>query len=314
MRLGKTYLLLSAIFLLVLHLFQVPSYSLIRSRIQGTFRDKETGQPLEGVVVTLFKKGPVKIFPNYEETTGNDGRFIFDQIKYGEYYIRGEKPGYVPYQPLFKIMRAFNLKLAEVILIGEGEIRHFDIQMEQGGQLLAKIFKKDENGVSPYTKFSAQIGFKAGDKITDIYTLGGISKGGEYFADGLQESDRYTLRVSAVEHTGYPKFETKFEIKKNEITTIEHTFDFTDNTGVTGVIYLDNEPISIAGLYLVNSSGYTIAETSVSKASRYTFKNIEPGLYSLFYFFIEDEKRYWSSRKVLIENGILKNFDFKVKR
>lgn len=206
------------------------------------------------------------------------------------------------------------MKLAEVIRIGEGEIRHFDIQMERGGQLLAKIFKKDENGISPYTDFSAQIGYRAGDKIEDIFTLGGISKGGEFFADGLVESDQYTFRVSAIEYAGYPEFETKFEIKKSEITKIEHTFDFTDNTGVTGVIYLDNEPVSIAGLYLMNSSGHRVAETSVSRENKYTFKNIEPGLYSLFYFFIENEKKYWSSRKVLIEKGILKNFDIRVTR
>jgi hypothetical protein len=103
MRLKNTHLLLTALFLVVLHLVQVPSYSLIRSRIQGIFRDKETGEPLEGVEVTLFKKGPVNIFPNYDKITGKDGRFTFDQVTYGEYFIRGENPGYVPYQPLYKI-------------------------------------------------------------------------------------------------------------------------------------------------------------------------------------------------------------------
>ncbi len=296
------------------NLFQVHLHSVIRSRIEGTFWDKDNGEPLEGVEVTLFKKGPVELFPNFGEKTDKNGRFVFDQITNGEYIIMGEKPGYVPYQPMYKIVQAYRRKLAEIIRIGEGEIRHFDIQMERGGQLLAKIFKKDENGISPYTRFSAQIGFRASEKIEDIFTLSGIRNGGEYFADGLVESDRYTLSVSAIEREGYPEFETNFEIKKGEITTIEHTFDFTDNTGVTGVIYLDNEPVSSAGLSLINSSGHTIAEASVRIANKYTFKNIEPGPYTLYFFFIEDEKEYSSERQILIEKGILKNFDIRVKR
>jgi hypothetical protein len=274
----------------------------------------ETGEPLEGVVVTLFKKGPVNIFPNYDKITGKNGRFIFDQVTYGEYYIRGEKPGYVPYQPLYKIMRAFRMKLVDVLRIDEEEIRHLDIKMERGGQLLAKIFKKEKNGISPYNKFSAKIGYRAGDKIEDIFTLGGISKGGEFFADGLVESDRYTFRLRAIEHEGYPKFKTKFEIKKGEITTIEHTFDFTDNTGVTGVIYLDNEPISNAVVELEDINSHAVAETEPRLENKYSFKNIQPGTYTLTVFFMNENKEYRILKKILIEKGILKNLDVRVKK
>ena len=40
MRLKNTYLLLTALFLVVLHLVQVPSYSLIRSRTEGVVSKK----------------------------------------------------------------------------------------------------------------------------------------------------------------------------------------------------------------------------------------------------------------------------------
>ena len=296
------------------NLFQVHLNSLIRSRIEGTFWDKETGERLEGVEVTLFKIGHVALFPNFEVKTDKNGRFIFDQVKNGEYIIRGEKPGYVPYQPMYKIVLAYRRKLVEIIRIGEGEIRHFDIQMERGGQLLAKIFKKDENGISPYTDFSAQIGFRASEKIEDIFTLSGIRNGGEYFADGLVESDKYTLSVSAIEHAGYPKFRTQFEIKKGEITTIEHTFDFTDNTGVTGVIYLDNEPIKIAILSLEDMNSHEIAETSIHTEYKYSFKNIPPGFYTLIAYFDKDEREYKVSKRIFIEKGVLKNFDFRIKK
>jgi 5-hydroxyisourate hydrolase-like protein (transthyretin family) len=289
---------------------------LIRSRIQGKFLDKETGEPLEGVVVTLFAKDSLGVFfANYKTKTDKNGRFILDQVVYGEHIIMGEKTGYVTYQPRYKITQIYGgRKLVEVLHIEEGEIRHLDIKMERGGQLLAKIFKKDENGISPYTDFSAQIGFKAGDTIDDIFTLDGISEGGEYFTDGLEASDRYTLRINAVEYAGYPEFETNFEIKKGETTIIEHTFDFTDNTGVTGVIYLDNEPVEIAVLTLQDINNHVVAEASTQMEYKYSFKNIPPGTYTLRVYFSKEKKEYWPSRKILIEKGILKNFDIKVNR
>lgn len=316
MRLKNTNLLLTALFLVVLHLVQVPSYSLIRSRIQGIFRDKETGEPLEGVKVTLFNKDVLGVFSESKESiTGKSGRFIFDQIMYGKYIIRGIKSGYVSYQPKYKIrMLSRRSELVEVLRIDEGEIRHLDIQMEQGGQLLAKIFKKDENGISPYTDFSAQIGYSPGDSSDYIFTLPGIREGGEFIADGLAASDRYSLSVSAVEYAAYPEFETNFEIKKGETTIIEHTFDFTDNTGVTGVIYLDNEPVSSGGLSLINSSGNTVARARVSPTNKYTFKNIDPGPYTLFFCFFKDEKEYSSNIGIIIEKGILKKYDIRVKK
>jgi 5-hydroxyisourate hydrolase-like protein (transthyretin family) len=313
MRLGKTYLLLSVIFLLVLHLFQVPAYSLIRSRIQGIFRDKETGQPLENVLVTLYNNSEVDgFFQNYETKTDKNGRFIFDQITDGEYIIRGIKSGYVTYQPEYKIDRTYReRKLVEVLHIEEGEIRHIDIQMERGGQLLAKIYKKDENGISPYTDFSAQIGYMANEYIYSVY---GIRNGGEYFVDGLPESDRYTFFLRAREFAGYPEFRTGFEIKKDEITTIEHTFDFTDNTGVTGVIYLDSEPISNAVVELEDINSHAVAETEPRLENKYSFKNIQPGTYTLSVFFIKENREYRVLKKILIEQGILKNFDIRVKK
>jgi hypothetical protein len=289
---------------------------LIRSRIQGIFRDKETGEPLEGVKVTLFNKSEVEgFFKNYETTTGKDGRFIFDQITDGEYIIRGIKSWYATYQPEYKIDKNYGGRnLVEVLFIKEGEIRHLDIKMERGGQLLAKIFKKDENGISPYTDFSAQIGYRTGDTIDDIFTLYGIRIGGEFFADGLPASNRYTLSVNAVEFEGYPEFETNFEIKKGETTIIEHNFDFTDNTGVTGVIYLDNEPVEHATLYLEDTKSHVVADATVYTGNKYTFKNIMPGNYTLRVYFDKDEKEYKVLKKVAIETGILKNFDVRVKK
>ena len=308
MRIKNTPLLSIALFLVVLHLVQVPSYSLIRSRIQGIFRDKETGEPLEGVKVTLYNKSEVEgFFKNYETTTGKDGRFIFDQVTDGEYIIRGKKSGYATYQPEYKIDQNYGGRnLVEVLFIKEGEIRHLDIKMERGGQLLAKIFKKDENGISPYTDFSAQIGYRTGDTIDDIFTLYGIRIGGEYFADGLEASDRYSLSVIETERTGYPEFETNFEIKKGETTIIEHTFDFTDNTGVIGVIYLDNEPVEIATLYLQDINSHLVAEASPQIEGKYSFKNIPTGTYTLRVYFSKENKKYRILKKILIEKGILK--------
>lgn len=297
------------------NLFQIHMHSLIRSRIEGTVRDKESGAPLKDAQVTLYKKNRLgEFFSNYKIKTDEKGRFTFDQIKRGEYIVQCEKSGYVTYQPKYKITLVYRRKLAEIIRLEEGEIRHLYIRMEKGGQLKVKVFKKDENGISPYTDFSAQIGFRTSEKIEDIFTLYGISKGGEYFADGLVESDRYTLRLRAVELAGYPEFKTPFEIKKGEVTSIEHIFDFTDNTGVTGVIYLDDEPIEIAVISLINIDGHTIVRASPRIEDKYTFKNIEPGVYTLDVYFEKENKEYETSRKVVIEKGFLKKLDIRLNK
>ena len=172
MRIKHKHILLILLLLAVLHQFRVPSFSLNRGWLEGTFWDKDTGEPLEGVVVTFFTKDSIRGFSESLETqTDKNGRFIINQVIYGEFIIRGRKSGYVTYQPKYKIRNLYRRKdLVEVLSIGEGELRYLDIPMERGGQLLVKVFKKDENGISPYTDFSAQIGFRTGENIEDIFT------------------------------------------------------------------------------------------------------------------------------------------------
>ncbi|MGD2090407.1 MAG: carboxypeptidase regulatory-like domain-containing protein [Candidatus Aminicenantes bacterium] len=129
MRIKNTYLLLTALFLVVLHMVQVPSYSLILSRIQGVVIDKETKEPLKGVVVTLYRKALRKgFFANLETETDEKGYFLFDQIKPKTYIISCHKSGYADYQPDYKILMINDpSKYVNVINPKQGEIKHFNI-------------------------------------------------------------------------------------------------------------------------------------------------------------------------------------------
>jgi hypothetical protein len=318
MRLGKTYLLLSAIFLLVLHLFQVPSYSLILSRIQGVVIDKETKEQLKGVVVTLYFQAPRKEFIDTSITeTDEKGYFMFDQIKPKTYIISCHKSGYADYQPDYKIsMMSDPSKYVNVINLNQGEIKHYNIEMEKGGGVMVKIFKKDENGVSPLSDYSGIIGMEEGEDIFTVNYFPPDFEDKEILIESLIPSDKYDIRIEALppDRSGHPIYENQFSVKKNEITTISHTFDFTDITGVNGVVIYKDIPLESGGIYLHNMEGTIIAEIRTNYDGKYSFRNINPGVYKIdvWYPNTGTGKTESVSKMVTIEKGISKVLNFNI--
>ncbi|MCP4153981.1 MAG: carboxypeptidase regulatory-like domain-containing protein, partial [bacterium] len=208
----------------------------------------EAGILLKDVEVTLYDThSPERYYARLKTKTDENGYFKFNGLEKSVYFVTCKKPGYATYSPAY---RAFsNFGGAELrIKLNWGESRYLKIKMVKGGQLKVKVFKKDENGISPYTGFIAQIGLKEGDNTFGVERVASRyrTRNGDFYLDGLIPSNKYRIRIHACERIGYPIFKKEFEVKKNEITTIEHTFDFTDNTGITGMIYLDNVPVKRA--------------------------------------------------------------------
>ncbi len=73
---------------------------LIRGKIEGLKRDKETHEALEGVMFGLFKKAqdtPERENASYLAITDEDGKFSFQAIPYGTWFLQEieSSPGYV---------------------------------------------------------------------------------------------------------------------------------------------------------------------------------------------------------------------------
>jgi hypothetical protein len=320
MGLKNKHLLLIILFLAVFNLFQVPLYSLILGRIQGVVIDKETKEPLKGVVVRLYVKAPRNEFYSTSKTeTDEKGYFLFDQSKPLTYILSCHKSGYADYQPDYKIiMIADPSKYVEVINLNQGEIKHFNIEMEKGGGVMVTIFKKDENGVSPFTDFVGSIAISESEEdIFSVAQLPPASEVEENLRDSLIPSDKYDIDIQAIspDRSGHPIYRTEFTVKKNEITILSHTFDFTDITGVYGVVKFNNIPLEYGSVDLYNMEGQNISSVIINYAGKYSFRNVKPGVYKIFATFRDKGtgKRYYASKLVIIEKGISKELNINIK-
>jgi hypothetical protein len=319
MGLKNKHLLLIPLFIAVLHLFPVPSYSLILGRIQGVVIDEETKEPLKGVVVRLYVKAPRNEFYSTSKTeTDEKGYFLFDQSKPLTYILSCHKSGYADYQPDYKILEMNDpSKYVNVINLNQGEIKHFNIEMEKGGGVLVTIFKKDENGVSPFTYYSSTIGIVEGEHIFTVAYHPFDTENEEFLTESLIPSDKYSINIEAIlpDRSGLPTYRTQFTVKKNEITVISHTFDFTDITGVNGVVMYINIPLGSGVVYLQNMEGDIIAEIFINYDGKYSFRNIPPGVYKIAVYFRDTGtgKINSVSKLATIEKGISKALNFNIK-
>jgi hypothetical protein len=319
MGLKNKHLLLIILFLAVFNLFPVPSYSLILGRIQGVVIDEETKEPLKGVVVRLYVKAPRNEFYSTSKTeTDEKGYFLFDQSKPLTYILSCHKSGYADYQPDYKIiMIADPSKYVEVINLNQGEIKHFNIEMEKAGGVMVTVFKKDENGVSPYTDYFGSIGIGEGEDIFTVAQLPPASEVEENLRDSLIPSDKYDIDIKAIspDRSGHPIYRTEFTVKKNEITILSHTFDFTDIIGVYGVVKFNNIPLEYGVVYLFNMEGQNISSIIINDAGKYSFRNVNPGVHKIVVYFRDpgSGKRYYPTKLVTIEKGISKVLNINIK-
>jgi 5-hydroxyisourate hydrolase-like protein (transthyretin family) len=152
----KTVLLI----FLLLCLFRVNLISLITSRIEGTVLDSDTGLPIAGAKVALFKYG-ILLEDLCNQISSNrsdmEGYFKFDNIKMGEYSLLIFKEGYAPTVPIHVLKEYLSADLGPHFKAGEltpfylkeGEVKHFKINLKKEAVLNVGIYKKTptENGI-----------------------------------------------------------------------------------------------------------------------------------------------------------------------
>jgi hypothetical protein len=237
-------------------------------------RDFDTGAVIIGAEVRLF---PVSnpTASNPKTKTYNDGRFRFDDLRQGEYYISVYKEGYELYGPFTKKElkeqdkgRGFHHSYGYIKLITnpikgriylkEGEVKHFKISLRKEAIVEVLFFKKTEQGETPIKSIlgsgnlrlkasfcSARIvlpeskddGFKS-----EVVISPSISEPGKVTFNNLSGEQNVNVHVYAY---NYPQSIYQVYLNSGETTTIHHVIDFTSGMVVHGFIRPKNieEPL-----------------------------------------------------------------------
>jgi hypothetical protein len=140
-------------------LFEAKLFSLITSRIEGVVVDYDTGAVIIGAEVQLFHVS-YKTVSNPKTKTFNDGRFIFDDLQQGEYYISVYKEGYelygpftreeleedksIQFPPPLSIIKLITNPIKGRIYLKEGEVKHFKISLRKEA-IVEVLFSKKRN-------------------------------------------------------------------------------------------------------------------------------------------------------------------------
>jgi hypothetical protein len=212
-----------------------------------------------------------------------------------------------------KIFRVFDLK--------EGQIKHIRIKLEKGGTLKGVLYKKELSGVSIFKNKSMFLGRK---KDADEYVfpehvkeLGNIevktNEKGEFEMTGLEPSDDYFIEFLEIGYR-YPTFRN-IKIRKNEVTNIDFTVDFTDQTGIKGVIKINGEIPEIGSVNMTflnpkNSDSMWICMSGIDENGGYSCLGLLSGKYEMKINFYYSGGRMTKKLIVEIEKDQTKTMNF----
>lgn len=312
---------ISVLILMVLFIgiFQSNLFSIIYSRVQGVVLDKETNQPLDKVDVTLWNYKKFDSFAARKTISDQNGKFIFDNIPYAEYFIMCEKGDYQTISP-FHFYAADPDTDLNVFYLGEGKIKHFIMKMERGGKLKVNILKKNENGISGFEGVTVSLLKKRKNAENfqskfNTYASFKTDKNGVFLVEGLKPGDDYNISIQPTNiNIGLPYFEKQIEIKKNETTEFTKNYDFTDKTGVSGKITLNKGTFDRVDLYLVNLNiKFEYSYLLVDGDGIYSFLNIQPGEYKMIFNLSDDQNQSFRKEtivKIEINNQKICNVNF----
>jgi len=298
-------------------LFEVTLFPLITSRIEGVVSDFDTGAVIIGAEVRLYPfSNPTASNPKTK--TYNDGRFRFDDLRQGEYYISVYKEGYELYGPFTGqdlkehdknhmstyypgFVKLITNSIKGRIYLKEGEVKHFEIFLRKEAIVEVLFFKKTEQGETPLKSIlgsgtlrlkasfcSASIvlpeskndGFKS-----DVVIWPSISEPGKVTINNLSGEQNVNVHVFAY---NYPQSIYQVYLNSGETTTIHHVIDFTSGMVVHGFIRPKNieEPLYLIYGIILKGSNYRVRGI-IENNEEFWIKGMEEGKCELYLEFFK---------------------------
>jgi hypothetical protein len=325
------------LFFLVLGIVQVNLCPLVTSRVQGIVVDEETGSPIINALVSLYtckSDGDREYYteesdsgPTNRVETDGEGKFVFNDLKKGEYFLQVFKEGYaavgprVNYDWIYKGIGRLGIRLnyqlkylgnwshdkpgeIERFLLKEGQIKHFSIKLEKEAVLLVKLFEKTTDGTTPR---DFRIEAKHSEYVDKIY---GKSTDGEFKSKYLGEG-KINLRI--IIEAGYYDFHVdNIDLKKGKTTTIERTCDYTSGQGIFGVITnkLTGQPIDGVSIWLQKSdkSG-DLFTAEIDRNGKYRIGGLAPGKYYLDIDYLDLVYEYEYTEIITLKPNEIKEYN-----
>jgi hypothetical protein len=252
-------------FLLVLAavLLPVKGFTEVTSRIQGTVKDFNTGEPIGGATLILLYSSNYSndFVKRYKWFTDDKGSFRFSLLKKGFYYLCIYKNGYADFGPFFEyefkeaanssydtstftVERSSNEN--EKIVLKEGEIKHVEIKLKKEAIIEIKFNRKTMNGIEPLsremfpgfthpdglTNFDADISF-VDYKNKTIWSEAAKKDVGIMVFKRLPPGYKVIVHVYA---DGYPDEFYNVTLEEGKTHIIDHLLDFTTGQVVYGLI------------------------------------------------------------------------------
>lgn len=303
---GKKMRLIKFLVLLVLIIcfLQVSLFSRISSRVEGTVIDKDTGQPIEGAKIYLYKiiDDYSGITHEYETTTGKKGKFRFDDVEKGSYFLRCVKNYYIsvlpnfyygpwagseslrPASPLYLYKDRDELKKnINIFRLDEGKIKYFKIAMERGGKIQGKVLVKFDNGtfgmscfISLYRKREVGELFFLKDELKIAFVTS--DRNGFFEIKDLVPYNKYYLKIISMSSTKTKRIDD-IEIKSSETTEIVYTIDWTNTTGIKGKVRIDDRAAKLASVSILTPDNKHLRTTYTGEDGDFLLCELEPGKY-----------------------------------
>ena len=271
----------------------------VSSNIEGVVVDKDTGKPIEGARVVL-KAVDSTFYPlfSWETKTDKKGYFKFEikfHLKHLKEYLQVEKKGYISYIPYVYLRyckRDKRGKIHKLFKIKEGEIKHIKIGLEKGGTVKGRLKikdDKDERALSDFGFYMVRERNPAPEFLSKekYYFIKYIktNKEGYFEASGIEPYDDYLFILNI---NGYlTKYIENINIKKNQVCEINKTLDLSDQTGVKGEVFFNNNSIrdlTVILWYLedgVKRSSRILCIYKNHKNGKYFCKGLKAGLYKM---------------------------------
>ena len=284
---------------LIFAIFCSPLFALIEGRIEGVVRDKDTGEPIEGAIVSLKLFADLSLSMPALRTLETDklGKFKFN-IKPSTrslYYLQCKKKNYVPLIPDYYfgyVKEEMYVEALKGFRVKEGQIRFVEIELQKGGAIEVALKGIYPNGTFPLKNIRASILMKAPlnnkfIKGSDDYLIMDLetNENGILEVEGLEPEKIYSVSIML---RGYVVPDIKnILVKKNSTTFIERSFDFTDQTGVEGYVKVGGIPLRFGLVYIyeidpLSPEGKTFKYSNQTDGEGfYSQKGMKPGNYVL---------------------------------